>query len=387
MTPPISSTSSVSSVDSDFPRQPINLRTRLSAEVAAIGDALQQWPHNDDFKRSIATWHARLFIAMELKNVDPQSILDRFIPLLQEILVDSAFSQEVNGEPRWYPLREDALLGSDGNVYGTIPLRLYLYDSSEPYKYRSPLNPEDETAFVTQPHHLAAHLARWLQRHGSALELPAEVEQSYNALLQQGVLPPVPTPATERARHIRQARAQQRAKETNTLQNNLQAFKNKLDEEEASIKQAIKEGLEDPLNEMMQDQNAKHNAQLDAGAAQTKALGDTISADLNRVQAELSCLIKNNNRLREELSTVNQEIMTTQEQNKKCDLLIGEVKEAIQRRKEGKLLQILATVAVMTACAVATYGMSTGFQAAGVSAKACVTPGVKGAFQLTLNLI
>ncbi len=359
-----------------LPHRPGILRTQLRAELTGIAEILRQCPGTDSVTTASARWHANFSAALNLHAVEDERLLSTFTALLQDLLVDDLGAR--------LPLDENALLGSDGHVYGSIPLRLHLYHSKEPYKYRSPLDPENRATFVTTPHILATHLVRWLQRRGASPSLPAAIEQSYQELLAQKRLPPVPTLSTEKARHIKENKAREKLEQQARVRAQLQPLQELLEQETLSFNAATQEALE-PITELMQEQRAEHHAQLIKNQAQEKHVRDQIHAQLDQTRQELSQLQQDNDRLRANTEGIQTEILSTEQQGEKFQLLVNEVKEELRRRNEGTFLKVLATVAAVGICTLLTYGVSSVITSSGLSANACVTPSSNG-FKLATSL-
>ena len=99
----------------------------------------------DDFGDSFSLWIDSFEKALKIFDSEPSLLLlkeleEKFIGCLQSLLEDP-----ISGEL----LNEDAVLGNDGYTYNKSSLERYFANAPETQKTRSPLNPENPTAFTT----------------------------------------------------------------------------------------------------------------------------------------------------------------------------------------------------------------------------------------------
>jgi len=180
------------------------LRRKIKGELAEIKSQIDASGLNDDMTKSIELWRSHFSKAFEL-NVDGRKILEAYIPLLQDLLID-AFAQ---------PMDENALLGSDGKTYGHMSLSLYINSTPDIYKNRSPCDPENPKPFTVVNHPVVGHMIAWLKKHHAQIR-SRDLESQYNLLVASHCAPALPfaAPLTSDPRDkIRQIFARQAQRE------------------------------------------------------------------------------------------------------------------------------------------------------------------------------
>jgi hypothetical protein len=120
-------------------------------------------------------WHAPFSRAIRAREASASDLFQQYVGELQANLRDAIIGA---------PLDANAVLGSDGYTYGQMALAVYQEAMPEPYRNRSPVDPDDPAPFATRPHTVARHMVRWLQGHGELLAAP-ELERDYLQLMRQ----------------------------------------------------------------------------------------------------------------------------------------------------------------------------------------------------------
>ncbi len=164
------------------------LRRELLQKLDQLDQTLLHFNQQDRLTQIIRAWKDA-FRAVVNTDAFTTEIKDRFFNQLKESLVDALPCQVSEGSIIYPPLDDEALLGSDGFVYGKKWLSILWKQLPEQLRTRSPLNPEQPTPFSVQPHEPARFLVRWL--HDSGVYEPlAQLEQMYAQ--QRDQMPPLP---------------------------------------------------------------------------------------------------------------------------------------------------------------------------------------------------
>jgi hypothetical protein len=148
-------------------------RRKLRAELAQLGQLIEENRLYDWLTSSIANWHTAFSKALD-EHPDPEVVRKRFIPLLREkILRDTTPLHH-------YPLDEETYFCSDRTWIGHKVLCCQM-------------NQMGNVPFTVTPHPLARAMVRWSAKQGYPVTTPPESERLYNALERQSLLPILPS--------------------------------------------------------------------------------------------------------------------------------------------------------------------------------------------------
>ncbi len=172
MTPVSSSFSPVNPTE-DLVRQTA-IRRQLICELYTLREAISSSGFSDDMTRQLDEWHTNFSNALRSYS-DERQVLSAYIGLLQNILRDPVTLA---------PLDKQAVLGSDGYTYGSLSLAVYKLGTSEEYRKRSPMNPNNPESLCTRPHPVVRSMLDWVEGH-DALLYSKELEERYLQLIPQ----------------------------------------------------------------------------------------------------------------------------------------------------------------------------------------------------------
>lgn len=359
-------------------------RRELQLELSKMGQMLRQQVNPDEMTREIIDWHRRLIEA--LKKGEAEAVLQRFIPLLQDILVDP-ISQA--------PLDEETYLGSDGNTYGHQTLVLHSLGVSQSLKERSPLDPDNPAIFTVSPHHVARELVRWLQQHHALLR-SEEHDRLFEQLIRQVH---APKPTGGRAERLRRIQERQEAIK--------QERKEELGEFCQRIRQEVSQEVQrafQPLQKRILEVGAKQAASITALAKKDQKrleivenkLGNqypiqqaqAFQQQLNHVQnmientleAQIAELEKGNHKLNYNNRVIKSQINNVDHCCQEVQVQIREAETARKKAKKGKIKQVFTAIGGNGLCVFSTWAVMGIAAACGISgASAAVIPVNKGA--------
>lgn len=150
------------------------IRRRLIHELSDLDRVIKRFNFTDEKSLQLKQWHAN-FSAALCRYQNENEVLVHYIALLQEILVDPMTQA---------PLDKRSVRGNDGNTYSWLTLTVYWHSTSEMYRQRSPLSPEDPTPFTFEPHFVVHAFLEWLESHG-ALLVSRELQQLAERVIQE----------------------------------------------------------------------------------------------------------------------------------------------------------------------------------------------------------
>lgn len=135
------------------------MRRRLRAELLVFQHKIQEWGVDDDMSKIIKKWGDDFWESLKLLAPE-QSILTGYVKLAQGMLLEPIYGT---------PFDEEALYGSDGNVYGKMAYELWKSEAKILFRNRSPQNPNDPTRLQLKPHPVVRYMTAWLKSHQSLL--------------------------------------------------------------------------------------------------------------------------------------------------------------------------------------------------------------------------
>lgn len=329
-----------------------SLRRKLFAELSKIKSALDNYSLNDQTTQSIRIWHENFLKCLRLERIDESTICDNFIALLQQILIEPIFHS---------PLDEEPLLGSDGKTYSSKALKLYLHTVPEQYKYRSPLNIEDETPFTIQPHPIMKELISWLKSHDKMLPC-TEIEEKLKRFETSIQLP---TELNHRISNLRNRLRERQQMAQNdflaSIEMRNRAFMANVQNVRAqmeSIRQRTAAIAQERLQEIHEIQEAHENAM------------NYLREKVNSLSEEIDRLNVENRLLEEKNENIANQINRFERESAQLSHAINETRIAIQEREKSWSSGLLAGLAAIGISVVTTWILqSTG-----------APPGIYGAF-------
>lgn len=372
------------------------LKKTIMDDLAVIKEKLDSHGMHDELSKDIMDWHTQFVNSLLLKNVDPKNVLDSFINLLKEKLIDP-ISHDC--------LDEEAVLGTDGRTYGQISLDNYRNSSiAEEYKQGSPLDPENKAAFFTSPHHNVRYMLNWL-RQNNALPESAEVKRPDIKPIDKkdDIKPQVTAVQSERIERLK-ARLADR-------QQNQQQLKQK--EQEPSVDREIKRPESDPIPQADQkgerinqffanlepelardvkeevQQNVRQRVQ-EVAQHQFQQANDLAQRDrernqvLDRMMDELEngivALDRENEVLADIVNNVDGQIDEAQRDDARLRMTINQIKQQTKKKKKSWIKDLIVAAAIVGVCIFATWALCGALSAVGgAGANAAVLPQQGGA--------
>lgn len=139
-------------------------RHKLRRMLDQLDAEVSHFPHQDALTLWVRSWSATFRRATHATEFYV-GLKIQIVTLLQRQLVD-ALPLRQGGEIVRVPLDRNALLGSDGHIYGSSFLSLVFAQISIEARQRSPLDLNSSLPFTTIPHGPARFLIRWLEELG-----------------------------------------------------------------------------------------------------------------------------------------------------------------------------------------------------------------------------
>lgn len=321
------------------------LRRRLTAMAAEI----TQSRLNDSITQRIAQWRTLFDQAMQQREVNTTSVLNRFIPLLQEILID----------PLGGPLDELSFLGTDGETYGYRTLNAFVNTHPEPYRSRSPLYQQNPAIFRRKPHPVVRHMVRWLIERNAQLPANPAVEAEIKALQQRNIPlfdrdEDTNTPEGK-ANEDRRARVRQIAAiQANRDQRPVDIFNNTLN--------TVRVQTTTNIREAEAQQKRAINAHAEAVQKQLKAIDERNKkkiAELESAIKKLECKAEEQERRQQELENQLKQTRAQLDESKRkeieMELSILQLQKDINKQKSNWLRTVCEVVVVVGICIVVNW--------------------------------
>ncbi len=330
----------------------------VEAELREIKTVLERFSFlHDPLTESVRNWHREFskFVRSDIyrNQVGRKEFLEKteaeFVTLMQEILIDPV---------TFTPLDNQALLGSDGNTYANYHLNIYYSQVDYRYASQSPLAPEANVPFYTEPHPVARFLVDWLvKRHSFPIsDRFVELYDQYREIVASGTEPLIPTIENENRRRViynqrerifrREQAAQARARD---LQDRV---RREYEREVAERVNRAMEGLEARQREFearerenderlreIEEANARARQEMEENLAARRAQADNLQRDND----ELNAMLQNT-----ELN-----LSACERENAELQIAINEVRKA----NEDKKCDWMQTVITIAVCVAVSYAV------------------------------
>ncbi len=337
-------------------------RRRLLATLAGIGSQLQESRMNDPLSQSIADWH-RQFVQEVRSSDNLDGMLGTYVTRMQGILRDAATD---------VPLDERALLGSDGRTYNFMSYHLYRHAARAELRERSPLELDNPARLTTSPHYNAAFMIRWLQTH-NALQRSPDLEHRY-ALIEP---PPIPVQQPTRLQAPTMAVAPQAAAAARTQERRerlrrieaMAAERARQDAEEDRalieqfsqmthrVEQIVEESFA-PIHERVAAVGQRVFARADAIQREDAERMEEARCMVGRLESDVGELEYRNVVLDRSIESVSTEVTGGKRDNVQLERDINSARIAIRKRESSSIGGLLQSVAVIGACAFATWALA-----------------------------
>lgn len=325
-------------------------RRRVQGSVASLEGVVNRSGYeNDLMSEQIRDWKKTFQRVLRLKADVVKTELE-FMILLAELL------QSPLG-----PLDENSVLGSDGHVYGRKQLCVHLNQAREEERFRSPLNPQDPTNFTTTRHDIVCEMVLWLRRWVEnfpydrnepafikiqRLLASEETQAAYKKMEEENRIPILPTIQSERQRRLaaRIHRMKQRKlEEAKTVQEVYQEALSvqRAAEEQFQLQAQRRESVFHEIDKKIEGLSQRDQERLTQIRSQVTILDEEIGA-LDQQNKELDSRQKE---LGERITEVQQDDIILQKE-------INETRQAIKKRNQKWLKDVL----IMAGTAVACWG-------------------------------
>lgn len=276
------------------------MRRKIPGELAGIHKELDQSISHDKFNIRLKEWASKFSIAVR-SNKDVEGVLKIFIGSLQEILADA--------------ISHDA---------------------------------RDKRSII--------QMCKWLERH-NALSEP--LRKHYHALMKQPQIPTVsaaPSSGNSKMDKIRQILAEQAKKEDSQKS---EAHK-QMDQDLKKISDQFSKSS----SEINQRANVFEKESVDKLNAREKVFKeemDKIDARVDQFEKEIVELEARNKELEQGMKKLDQDINNVEQQDADLRKKIDETKKEIEQKKKKKeiLKKVAITVAIIAACALASWALPT----------------------------
>lgn len=355
---------------------------QIIREIQEIATIIQTQHLQDPLSLRVEQWTimSLLFYQGSETYPRPREVLERIIPLLQEIFVDSLYR---------VPLQEDAALGSDGMMYNPRSLQLFSESGAqiarrmrEPfYPERSPFHQNDPSPLVLTPHPLIPHLFRWIQGQQRPLPDGIALRQRNFERTYQNTFPPQREAPSQR----RQAPSERVAA--------LRVERERSRVERAAQRQAEMHVLFAEADATCQRELTATDSQQEASRTFFAEQNQRLS-NLEREQEEFNTQMQRDHEdLQQRINSLNQRIQTLDEQidnleegtndleknNLQLEREIAKTDKMIAEAQSGCFAGLLLGIIISAAgCYGLTQLAQAGLVAAGSSATAAVYPTVGG---------
>lgn len=318
-------------------------RRGLITDLNRVGEMLHNIQTGGQLTEEVVIWH-REFRAALNTNLDVCPIYNRFVDLLQRILVDSLTQA---------PLDSEAFLGNDGYCYSMKTLCVFENSLQDDYRFRSPLNLQDpdQGEFFVVPHELARHLIKWLESQDKRLGGLPEIEEAYESLVSEmgvnKVKRLIPTKRNNRIKRIHQGQE---------LRNQHQFVTQEVKVSLVSLEKEVKAEIEKEFGELAQrvDQSAKKVLEkLDHIESVQNAAYLETDRRITQIENQQHVVQSDIETLENEISHVSGEIEEAKNEQLQVEQSIKKVEAAIQKRKKNRKNHLMGTIAVIGCCIVA----------------------------------
>lgn len=314
------------------PHYAIQHLRKIRAELAEIKQEVLHHGPTDEVAKQIATWlevFETAFMTDAAKDSDLKPLLQTSILLMHRQLTCA-----LSG----WPIREgDVVLGSDGWLYSQKALALHQASLTDPYKDRSPLDPENPAPFTATPHRLANFMARWLS---SQYEPDAPLRLSSNR--ENDLLTRL------RSRNARREARERRKAERPARQIHF----------EKELRVRVEKEMERHHAALTQIAN-EQKTQLEETEVMIEALSDQAQSAIERFQHAIEELKEERLRmgqetasLKERLQEMGGKITVLEKSTIELKIAINDLHQKISEREEERNSALLATVLVVVACIV-----------------------------------
>lgn len=325
------------------------LRRQINAELNEIRDQLHRFGHQDEMSQGIAHWHQSFVDAMRL-NADAQHVLNEYIGLLQELLIDPI---------SYTPLDEQALLGSDRRAYGRMSLCVFLNQVPPACRQRCPFSLEDSTSFTVRPHDLVRHMTQWLKNHGALLR-SSDLEETYRRA-DKSVLSAIEIPSLvdptfsnrnldERRRRI----IERLALREEHRDQQMREFSEQLSGTVRELNETIQNRFE-AVHMQIQRNSEGQSARLDQIEQRDQRQFEALQQAQEQLEREIEEIARQNRELEEQIARVDIQIELAERDNLRLQIAINQAREAIEKRNKNWLGPVLVTLAILGGCAASTW--------------------------------
>lgn len=294
------------------------IRRKLFAELAEIGDLLSKSPLQDELTEKLRHWHSHFF-----NSLHPELIETQFLDLLEGYLTEA-----LTGEP----LDEQTVLGSDGIAYGFMFLKIYQHQGASPYKERAPLSPLNDEVFTTCPHTVARHLVTWLKKKRPHFH-PTKTEEEFRKL---------PPQVDSRIAQL-VARRKEREQSRSQMRLNMQ-----------SVSLMASHSFETTLEKVgeLKKQNHQNLAYLEQKDSAIKKTLEHLISDLTVGIKDLEKDIEN---LRDQQSRIDSQVHHLQMRDMQLKISILEVKAEIKKRDKRRMEACGLALAIVLGAGVGSF--------------------------------
>ncbi len=179
----------------------------------------------DDMSNQITKWHGLFVSELSLELDNSLDVFKQYVNSAILFLRD----------PFGMPLDENALLGTDQNVYGTMGLTVALSLISKELRHKWPLEPSRAEIFITEPHPVVSFLVKSLANMQIILPNTDKLTADYLKLVKNDVVPLIPNKRTEKRRLMIEALEKNADKAIQGLEEFKEALKADKFDEEAKV--------------------------------------------------------------------------------------------------------------------------------------------------------
>ncbi len=349
------------------------IQRTLRKDVAEIGELLAKSQLDDKLTETIRTWYQNFEKALNLKNIDLGPVFDKYVDLLEEILIIPELK---------IPLDEDTVLGNDKKAYGYKYICLFLANETNPFKGRSPLNPEDPTPFTAEPHDVARFLVRWLKVYKQDF-VNETIESDFQKLRKIPIIPGLTKSEPVQAKPSLADTIKGIQERQKNRENRRQIRTTPIQTINENIDRAVKEAFTPLNNQVLENHAAKQNrldnleiafeaavVEIKKRQQQLDERGDAIDRDLKELQ--------------DQLNVIGENVESAKADNVRLQAGIKETEKAINEREKGGLKDLLTIALIIGACWAGGQILAAAMKAGGSAATASVTCS-KATTKLTLT--
>lgn len=295
----------------------IRLQRTLIPELTQLQELFSpEW--KDEFSEVVRFWLMNFKESLLLRTVSYEFVLNTFLIHLENLLATSA------------PLDAEAMLGSDGRVYGKRFLCLHRARTEAPYNDRSPLEPEDPKPFMASAHTPMRELVAFLRRHRPIP--PTPLDNEYDTLLPH-------------QKDFEETHPQvQKAVLNDYLRRRRQAGRG------AFVRELV-DGIAKPkfeeLRRDMAQNHAERHEELNHVVGQFRQEAEKVREQIRETEVGITVATQEINRLRNEQQYVGAQIQEADRENRQLAISNKETERAIrdkQKRWLGELAQLVGTV-------------------------------------------